>query len=237
MLANFGTNASGVLFSWRANSSLKVNTLGSLCLWQCFVWPLCVSHTVWLLMVGIVPVLIYSRFNTFLFQGPNSWAKDSRASDIWAQPSAQKKWTGPKCPGLNLPIIPGNNNNISFPFPKVLNGIFHSRSRPQKLGKEFSFPFPKVGNTIFHSRSRSQKLGMGWAIQGGSRCDSMSLTWDLRWRIVQAPDASKGRKCWKQKKTTTFPVWEVKPAQKEQINILSQFNSSPHPTSVNPFVF
>ena len=115
-------------------------------------------------MVGIVPVLIYSRFNTFLFQGPNSWAKDSRASDIWAQPSAQKKWTGPKCPGLNLPIIPGNNNNISFPFPKVLNGIFHSRSRPQKLGKEFSFPFPKVGNTIFHSRSRSQKLGMQFIV-------------------------------------------------------------------------
>ena len=64
-----------------------------------------------------------------------------------------------------FPIIPGNNN-VSFPFPKVGNGICHSRSRSQQLGMEFSFPFPfpKVGNAIFHSRSRSQNLGMQFSI-------------------------------------------------------------------------
>ena len=70
-----------------------------------------------------------------------------------------------------FPIIPGNNN-VSFPFPKVGNGICHSRSRSQKLGMEFvipvpipkswecyfsfPFPFPKFGNGLSNSRSRSQ---------------------------------------------------------------------------------
>ena len=30
------TNASGILFSWRDNSSFRCYTLGPLCLWQCF---------------------------------------------------------------------------------------------------------------------------------------------------------------------------------------------------------
>ena len=54
--------------------------------------------------------------------------------------------------------------NISLPFPKVGNGIFHSPSHSRKLGMEFSFPLPKVGNAIFHSRSRSQNLGMQFCI-------------------------------------------------------------------------
>ena len=33
---NFGTNASGILFSWRDYSSYRINTLGPLCLWQVF---------------------------------------------------------------------------------------------------------------------------------------------------------------------------------------------------------
>ena len=36
MLAKFWTNASGLLFSWRDNSSFRCYTLGPLCLWQCF---------------------------------------------------------------------------------------------------------------------------------------------------------------------------------------------------------
>merc|ERR1711974_469069 len=73
-----------------------------------------------------------------------------------------------------FPIIPGNNN-VSFPFPKVGNGICHSRSHSQKLGMEFvipvpipkswesyfsfPFPFPKLGNGLSNSRfcSQSQK--------------------------------------------------------------------------------
>ena len=35
-MAKFGTNASGILFSWRDNSSYRLYTLGPLCLWQCF---------------------------------------------------------------------------------------------------------------------------------------------------------------------------------------------------------
>ena len=35
MLAKFGTNASGILFSWRDTSSYRLYTLGPLCLWQC----------------------------------------------------------------------------------------------------------------------------------------------------------------------------------------------------------
>ena len=35
MLAKFVTNASGILFSWRDNSSFRPYTLGPLCLWQC----------------------------------------------------------------------------------------------------------------------------------------------------------------------------------------------------------
>ena len=34
-MAKFGTNASGILFSWRDNSSYRLHTLGPLCLWQC----------------------------------------------------------------------------------------------------------------------------------------------------------------------------------------------------------
>ena len=37
MFANFLTNASGILNSWRDNSSFKCYTLGPLCLWQCFL--------------------------------------------------------------------------------------------------------------------------------------------------------------------------------------------------------
>ena len=36
LVVKFVTNASGILFSWRDNSSFRVNTLGPLCLWQCF---------------------------------------------------------------------------------------------------------------------------------------------------------------------------------------------------------
>ena len=35
-LAKCVTNASGILFSWRDNSSYRLYTLGPLCLWQCF---------------------------------------------------------------------------------------------------------------------------------------------------------------------------------------------------------
>ena len=35
-LAKFGTKESGILFSWRDNSSYRLYTLGPLCLWQCF---------------------------------------------------------------------------------------------------------------------------------------------------------------------------------------------------------
>ena len=35
--AKFGTNASGILFSWRDYSSYRINTLGPLCLWQYFL--------------------------------------------------------------------------------------------------------------------------------------------------------------------------------------------------------
>ena len=31
-------NASGILFSWRDNSSYRLYTLGPLCLWQCFIF-------------------------------------------------------------------------------------------------------------------------------------------------------------------------------------------------------
>ena len=37
MLAKFLTNACGILFSWRDNSSFRCYTLGLLCLWQCFI--------------------------------------------------------------------------------------------------------------------------------------------------------------------------------------------------------
>ena len=38
-LAKFETNASGILFSWRDNSSYRLYTImGPLCLWQCFNW-------------------------------------------------------------------------------------------------------------------------------------------------------------------------------------------------------
>ena len=37
MLAKFVTNASGILFSWRDNSSFRPYTLGPLCLWQCLL--------------------------------------------------------------------------------------------------------------------------------------------------------------------------------------------------------
>ena len=40
MLAKFLTNASGILFCWRDNSSFRCCTLGPLCLWQCFLNPL-----------------------------------------------------------------------------------------------------------------------------------------------------------------------------------------------------
>ena len=36
MLAKFVTDASGILFSWRDNSSYRLYTLGPLCPWQCF---------------------------------------------------------------------------------------------------------------------------------------------------------------------------------------------------------
>ena len=32
------TNTSGILFSWRDNSSFRCYTLGPLCLWQCFIY-------------------------------------------------------------------------------------------------------------------------------------------------------------------------------------------------------
>ena len=35
--AKYGTNASGILFSWRDNPSYRLYTLGPLCLWQCFL--------------------------------------------------------------------------------------------------------------------------------------------------------------------------------------------------------
>ena len=41
-MAKFGTNASGILFSWRDSSSERVNTLGPLCFWQ---WFLCEEIT------------------------------------------------------------------------------------------------------------------------------------------------------------------------------------------------
>ena len=79
-----------------------------------------------------------------------------------------------------FPIIPGNNN-VSFPFPKVGNGICHSRSRSQKLGMEFvipvpipkswecyfsfPFPFPKFGNAILYSRSRYRE----WIVRVGNK--------------------------------------------------------------------
>ena len=37
-MAKFGTNASGILFSWRDNSSFRCYTLGPLCLWQCLLY-------------------------------------------------------------------------------------------------------------------------------------------------------------------------------------------------------
>ena len=36
-MAKFRTNASGILFSWRDNSSYRLYTLGPLCLWQCLL--------------------------------------------------------------------------------------------------------------------------------------------------------------------------------------------------------
>ena len=39
-MAKFGTNASGILFSWRDNSSYRLYILGPLCLWQCFTFIL-----------------------------------------------------------------------------------------------------------------------------------------------------------------------------------------------------
>ena len=45
MLAKFLTNASGILFCWRYNSSFRCYTLGPLCLWQCFgVFSQCNCH-------------------------------------------------------------------------------------------------------------------------------------------------------------------------------------------------
>ena len=40
MLAKFLTNASGILFCWRDNSSFRCYTLGLLCLWQCFIFSI-----------------------------------------------------------------------------------------------------------------------------------------------------------------------------------------------------
>ena len=37
MLAKFVTNASGIIFSWRDDSSFRCYTLGPLCLWQCLL--------------------------------------------------------------------------------------------------------------------------------------------------------------------------------------------------------
>ena len=68
-------------------------------------------------------------------------------------------------------IIPGNNN-ISFSFPKVGNGIFHSRSL------KLQFPFQKVGTGPSHCCSRSQKSflhkGRYWAARAAKKLCSQS---------------------------------------------------------------
>ena len=73
-----------------------------------------------------------------------------------------------------IPVPESREWNLlfSFLFPKIGNGICHSRSRSQKLGMEFNipvpipkswecyfsfpFPFPKFGNWLSNSCSRSQ---------------------------------------------------------------------------------
>ena len=60
-LVKFVTNASGILSSWRDNSSLRVNTLGPLCLWQClvcawkrlFVWSGWIYCNIWFMLDDI----------------------------------------------------------------------------------------------------------------------------------------------------------------------------------------
>ena len=62
-LAKFGTNATGILFSWRDNSSSRVNTLGPLCLWQCFYLKLILQEWMiyFILYKGFRFLSIYSR--------------------------------------------------------------------------------------------------------------------------------------------------------------------------------
>ena len=62
-LAKSGTNVSGILFSWRDNSSSRVNTLGPLCLWQCFYLKLILQEWMiyFILYKGFRFLSIYSR--------------------------------------------------------------------------------------------------------------------------------------------------------------------------------
>ena len=45
--------------------------------------------------------------------------------------------------------------NNPFPFPKVGNAIFHSRSRSQNLGMQFCIPVPVTGNGLSESGLRT----------------------------------------------------------------------------------
>ena len=71
MLANFLTNASGILFSWRDSSSFRCYTLGQLCLCQCIFiscYPIVSSHN----GVENVKVLNVGDNNLNSFKAPNA---------------------------------------------------------------------------------------------------------------------------------------------------------------------
>ena len=86
MLAKSLTNASGILFSWRYNSSFICYTLGPLCLWQCFeVYLACTSSKICELIFSCVykhqknlpqsvslvgPYITLSDFHSYCLSGP-----------------------------------------------------------------------------------------------------------------------------------------------------------------------